>query len=610
MFAPSIETVTTSPHGSDASNAGAPEPDDAHERAGDTGFDRELRQVLDVMVESACDLVDATYGAILVAGTDWHLDEFVTCGLTREEKDRIGGLPRLRRLLGMVLEARQPVRLSHLHDHPTAQQVTPELKINTLLSAPIDLRDASYGHLYLANKQDDAEFTAKDEQVAVALAMAAANAIQNARLLRQQDRRQRWLRGTAELTRQLVGLGDLGDAMVRVTECVREISGADYAAIGLVDPSEPDSIVYEAVDGLGLDGREGTRTPRRGIAGCVIDSGQSTLVQDLLRDGRYVPPDGWEEPLAELGLTMFMPLSAPDEVSGTLVVGWRRDSPASRVAASEDALIQTFAGQAALALQRVRAQQERLRHERWLEATADMARLLLREVDRDEAMRLVVRRVREITRADFGGIMLADPQDPDSCYVIVFEGLGMADAPPDLRIPRAGLLARVLATGQRIVSDDYPQQEGHDPPEIWAEALSSVGLGTLIPLGADGQVLGALFAAWRRGSPHERTAAAQIEQVQTLADLTALALQRVRTQDDRAQLLVLEERHRIAREMHDVVIQRIFGAGMRLRSAEGMSTESRVQERVREALTDLDETSHHIRSSVLQLPDEDDDQLS
>jgi GAF domain-containing protein len=599
--------MTTGPEGPDSNTSAVSTSVQTQRMRGESSVQQELRRVLDEIVECACTQVDARYGAVLTTGSDWNLTEFATSGLSRPELRSIGRLVELRKFLGLALKAPKPVRLADVDAHPVAH-LGPGVVINNLLAAPLDANDPSSGHLFLANKCGAAEFTEKDERIAVGVAAAAARAIQNARLLQQQHRRQRWLSATAEMTRLLLEDGyDVGAAMHQVTQRVRDISNADYAAIGLAQPSDPDGIVYEVVNGIGLECRSGTRTPRQGIAGSVVSSGEPVIVSDLVRDGRYVPPSGWETALSTLGLTMFMPMRTPDRVLGILIVGWRRDSAAARSAADEDALVQTFADQAALALQRVRAQNERVRHERWLEATADMARLLLREVDRDEAMRLVVRQVLDIPGADFCGIMLADPSNSDTAYVLVLEGPGIGPVPPDTKIPSTGLLARVLATGRRIVSADWPRQEGHLPPPTWAEALSAVGLGTLIPLVAEGQVVGAMFAGWCRGSPHEHAAATQIEHVQILADLAALALQRVRTQDDREQLVVLEERNRIAAEMHDVVVQRLFGAGMRLESAAGMSSESRVRQRVREALADLAETSRHIRSQVLMINDDADD---
>ncbi|MGW0231301.1 GAF domain-containing protein [Actinopolymorpha singaporensis] len=571
----------------------------------DTG--QELTETLQRIISSACDLMSARCGALLVTESDWNVREFVTCGLTDEESSEVAELPRLHGLLELLLESDRPIRLNSLRDHPAARHLPSHDLASTLLAVPVHLRDAPYGHLYLADKKDGQEFTATDEQTAVSLARAAALAIENFRLLGQQQRRQRWLEVCSELTAMLLDEVDLAATTRLATRRFREISGAEYAAVILVDPADPGRLVYQAVTGLGDLPLPGTSVPRRGLAAAVLDSGEPIVTDHLLDDPRFDPGPDPQEDLSVLGLTMVLPLGGSGELVGVLFVGWRRDSPAARVAAREGELVRTFANHTALVLLRVRAQEARSRRERWLEAAAEMARLLLGEVDRDEAMRLLVDHLREVSGADVAGVLLADPIDPGSVFVVVFEGGGLVPAPPDLRIPRAGLLARVLDSGEPVVSDDYPNELGHDPPPAWQKALASVGLGMMLPLTTDGEVLGTLFVAWRRGSPDAPLAREEVVEVQIFADLAALALQRVRTQGDREHLAVLEERDRIAHEMRDVIVQQLFGVSLRLRSAGGLSSEPVVRQRLSDVLDDLDRTSRQVRSAIFGGDDHDHD---
>ncbi|MFD2081848.1 GAF domain-containing protein [Actinopolymorpha cephalotaxi] len=577
-----------------------------HEDSGPEDAGQDLTETLQQIVSTACELVSARSGALLVTESDWNVRELVTCGLTDEESSEVAGLPRLHGLLELLLESEQPVRLNSLRDHPTAHHLPHHELAATLLAVPVHLRDAAYGHLYLADKADGQDFTAADEQTVVALGSAAALAIENHRLLGQEQRRQRWLEGCSELTSLLLDEVDLAATTRLATRRFREISGAEYAAVILVDPADPDQLVYQAAAGLADLPAPGTRVPRRGLAAAVLDSGEPIVTDRLLDDPRFDPGPDPHEDLSVLGLTMVLPLAAPGQQFGVLFVGWRRDSPAAPVAAREGELVRTFANHTALVLLRVEAQEARNRRERWLEAAAEMARLLLGEVDRDEAMRLLVDHLREVSGADVAGVLLADPTDPGSVFVVVFEGGGLVPAPPDLRIPRAGLLARVLDTGEPVVSDDYPNEPGHDPPAAWHNALAAVGLGMMLPLTTDGEVLGTLFVAWRRGSPQAPLAREEAVRIQIFADVAALALQRVRTQGDREHLAVLEERDRIALEMRDVIVQQLFGVSLRLRSAGGLSSEPVVRQRLSDVLDDLDRTSRQVRSAIFGDDDHDD----
>ncbi|WP_092654639.1 GAF domain-containing protein [Actinopolymorpha singaporensis] len=554
----------------------------------------ELRRELEELLRSACRIAGAGHAALALAESDWNVAEFLTCDHDVPCGPDVAW-PSVKECLDLTPKSQQVVRIPARGDALTERPPNPQ--IASLLAVPVRLLAESYGWLCLLNKAGDADFTDQDEELAAEFATSAARAVEISRLRRQQRRRERWLKGASELTTMLLGEVDLFEAMGLVTRRVREISGAEFSSVVLCTPEDCSEFAYNAVDGLGLEG-SAVRIHRPGIAASVIESGRPVVTNDVTQDKRYNPPVEWQERLGVLGLAMFMPLTASEQVLGTLVVGWRKGSPEESMAAREAQNVQIFADQAALALQQVRVQHERTRHELWVEATSRLASLLLREVDRDEAMRLVVSQLRGISGADFGGILLVDPSDTDSVHTVVFEGVGIPGVPSDLNIPRQGLVASVIESGRRVVSADYARLEGHLPPSEWQAALSVVGLGMLIPLIADGQMLGVLFAAWRRGSPHENIAAGEVEQVQTFADLASLALQRVRTQNDHEELLLLQDRQRISRDLHDHVLQHMFGISLRLKSALDLQADLEARQRVGEAIEDLDETSRQVRAVV------------
>ncbi|MEQ7010970.1 GAF domain-containing protein [Actinopolymorpha sp. B17G11] len=427
-------------------------------------------------------------------------------------------------------------------------------------------------------------------------------------MLEQERRHRHWFESAFEITRLLRHDIDQPAAMRLVAERVRALSGAAYTAIEVVDPSDPASVVCEAVSGLGLDHYSGARLAREGITAAVLDTGDPRFVEAVARDDwpASIAAD-WSEALSTLGRAVCVPLRGPGEVYGTLVAGWQEYSAGADPGAGEIALLQMVADQAALLLGKARAQSTRVRHERWIEGTSEMARLLLSKVDRDDAMRVVAQQLRGLSGADFVGVTLLDPTDADQAFVVVFEGLDVAIS-PDRRVPREDLVRRVVESRQRLVSTDWTHQAGYQPPAEWAEALLTIGLGMLVPLVVDDEVFGVLFAAWRRGSPHEQAAANEAGQVQTFADLAAIALQRVRAQGDREHLILLKERNRIALELNDAVIQRLFAAGLSLESARGLCAQDQVRQRITTTIADLDETNREIRSAIFKVrPDGADD---
>ncbi|MFF1883465.1 GAF domain-containing protein [Pseudarthrobacter sp. NPDC058196] len=166
--------------------------------------DLSLEAVLDRVVQSACELVGARYGALGVIGDDQQLSHFITVGIDEEGTRVIGDLPTGHGVLGQLIREPKPLRLHDLGEHPMAVGFPanhPPMK--TFLGVPVRVRDTVFGNLYLTEKIDGQDFTAEDEDLAVALASAAGVAIQNARLYEDSNDRQRWLEAGMEVSDRL-----------------------------------------------------------------------------------------------------------------------------------------------------------------------------------------------------------------------------------------------------------------------------------------------------------------------------------------------------------------------------------------------------------------------
>lgn len=148
------------------------------------GSDLSLPAVLRRIVEEATELVDARYGALGVLDDQGiELSEFVTVGIGVEAREAIGELPKGRGILGLLIIEPHPLRLDRIGDHPDSYGFPPNHPpMESFLGVPITVRGAVFGNLYLTDKRSAASFSAEDEAVAVALAGAAAIAIENARL--------------------------------------------------------------------------------------------------------------------------------------------------------------------------------------------------------------------------------------------------------------------------------------------------------------------------------------------------------------------------------------------------------------------------------------------
>jgi signal transduction histidine kinase len=154
--------------------------------AAEQALDRLLQEVVDV----ARELTGARYAALGVvndAGTG--LSDFITSGLSPQQRERIGNLPTGHGILGLLVRDARPIRLADMNDHPVSVGVPanhPHMR--AFMGVPVVTRGRVFGNLYLTEKQGGAEFTDADLTLARTFAAQAAVAIDNAQLRRERDR--------------------------------------------------------------------------------------------------------------------------------------------------------------------------------------------------------------------------------------------------------------------------------------------------------------------------------------------------------------------------------------------------------------------------------------
>ena len=196
----------------------------------------ELGATLRRIVQAAADLVDAEYGALGVLGQQGTVSEFVHVGIDTETAARIGPLPNGRGILGLLIEHPAPIRIEDLMQHPSAAGFPaghPVMK--SFLGVPVRVRGEVFGNLYLTQKRNGGSFTVDDERTVMALAAAAAVAIENARLYESSRQRERWQNAITEIGNAVLSGGETGDVLTLVARNARRLAGADFATIALPD---------------------------------------------------------------------------------------------------------------------------------------------------------------------------------------------------------------------------------------------------------------------------------------------------------------------------------------------------------------------------------------
>ncbi|HEX9031082.1 MAG TPA: GAF domain-containing protein, partial [Streptosporangiaceae bacterium] len=261
----------------------------------------------------------------------------------------------------------------------------------------------------------------------------------------------------------------------------------------------------------------------------------------------------------------------------------------------DEAVLVALAAAAGVAIENARLYEEARRQQRWLSATAEVIRHLLSGAEPGDALTMITEKALEITGADV--VMVTLPL-PGGREVRVEHAAGEgAEHALGLVVPMAGSITQMVVTSaERMTIADYASDE-----RVSASARERLNLGPMevVPLGTTGQVRGVLSAGRRRGSMPLSQAAADM--LATFAAQAAIALELAEHRRQAEQMAVFEDRDRIARDLHDLVIQRLYATGMSLQGATTQITSRDVADRVSRSVDALDDTIREIRSAIFAL---------
>jgi signal transduction histidine kinase len=256
----------------------------------------------------------------------------------------------------------------------------------------------------------------------------------------------------------------------------------------------------------------------------------------------------------------------------------------------------SLASGGSLADENARLYEEAQRQHRWLQASGEVATSLLSGTDPRQVLAAITARVHELSGADL--VVVALPEDGGRRIAIASAVGDGADSVVGLVLPADRSLAgQVLATGKPVTVSDYLA----DPrgAEAARDLMGHIGPKMIFPLGAPGNVLGALSVGRRRGGPPFTPAAADV--IASFAAQAGVALELSARRSDAERLSLYEDRDRIARDLHDLVIQRLYATGMALEGTVSMIVVPEVANRVRNAVDAMDETIKDIRATIFAL---------
>ncbi|QES07194.1 GAF domain-containing protein [Streptomyces venezuelae] len=387
-----------------------------------------------------------------------------------------------------------------------------------------------------------------------------------------------------------VGTGlELHSTLDRICETAAELADARYAAIGVVD-DEGKGLSDFVTFGVGEDvaRRIGHRPDgHAGLLGALILDPQTIRLADLSSDPRSAGfPPGHPPMRSFLGV----PIRVQGEIFGNLYLAEKHGG--GEFNDYDVHMVRVLATEAGIAIGNARLYEAARQRERWIDGSVAVTTALLSGGDADDALTVVAEQARRLADADAGIVML--PAADEGGLEIVAVSSPRPTKSLGVVIPPESAVVQRLLEGEAVFVADASTD-----PRMISRLTSAYGPSMMLPLQSGGRVLGALATPRVRGARQfteaERTLATQF------ASQAALALMMADAQRDRERLAVYEDRDRIARDLHDLVIQRLFATGMMLESAQRRSIVPAVREGVGKAVDELDVTIQEIRTAIFAL---------
>ena len=388
-----------------------------------------------------------------------------------------------------------------------------------------------------------------------------------------------------------IGSGLELEAMLRrIVEAAVELADARYGALGVIGE---DQRLTEFIP-VGLDADEISRIHHwpegRGLLGLLIEDPQSLRLPDI---AGHPESSGFPDGHPSMRTFLGVPVRVRDRVFGNLYLTEKEDG--TEFDDEDEVVLVALAAAAGVAIGNARLYEEARRQQQWLRASAEATQRLLSEAETGEVLALVTERALEISGADL--VVLALPVSDGTQLVIEHAAGPGAQEAIGLVLPTVGSVSgMVLDSGKPLSLDDFSRD---DRAALVARDHLHLGPAVVVPLGAPGNVRGILTAGRHPGSmPLAQPA---VEMLTSFAAQAGVGLELAEHRSEAQRFAVFEDRDRIARDLHDLVIQRLYATGISLEGVSARLGESDNGLRVGRAVDALDETIREIRSVIFSL---------
>ncbi|WP_196814435.1 GAF domain-containing sensor histidine kinase [Nocardia sp. BMG111209] len=386
---------------------------------------------------------------------------------------------------------------------------------------------------------------------------------------------------------------DLDDTLTRIVQTAIALADARYGALGVRSHDQQLSrFIHQGID-VDAAGEIGPLPQGKGVLGLLLAQPKAIRLDDLASH-----PDSVGFPAGHPPMHGF--LGVPVHTRGRIYGNLYLTEKNSGLPFTEDdeILVTALAAAAGVAIDNAHLFEAAQARQQWIAATRDITTAFLAGVDYDRVLVQLVDRVRELSGSQRAWLAISsDPDIPADEVVglVVAHRSGPGGPPGGGLVPLDGTVIGQAFTGRAPVHNAVEDLDHEFGPGL------PVGAGPvlMIPLHANDTTLGVLVVEHEPG--HAPYDADTIELIEVFTGQAALAMRLAATQQRMRELDVLADRDRIARDLHDHVIQRLFAVGLSLQGAAARTRRDDVRARLTTAIDDLQSVIGEIRDSIYQL---------
>ncbi|GJF09431.1 histidine kinase [Mycolicibacterium cyprinidarum] len=380
---------------------------------------------------------------------------------------------------------------------------------------------------------------------------------------------------------------ELDDTLRTIVNTAIELVDAKYGALGVRGhDDELVEFVYQGIDEVTRD-LIGPLPEGRGVLGVLVDDPKPIRLEDISSHPASVgfPPN--HPPMRTF---LGVPVRVRDDVFGNLYLTEKvGGQPFSE---DDEVLVQALAAAAGIAIDNARLYEQVRARQSWIAATRDIGTELLSGTDPAAVFRLIADEAQKLSGAIT--TLVAIPVDPNQPASAVSELVVVASAGEVAGVAQSSISVEETAIGDAFVQRMPLRFNGAD-----VGTGDSGGPSLVLPLRATDAVAGVLVALRPIGA--QPFSVGELDMMAAFADQATLAWQLASTQHRMRELSILTDRDRIARDLHDHVIQRLFAVGLSLQGTIARARSGEVQQRLSNSVDDLQEVIQDIRTTIFDL---------